>query len=203
MARIAPSARGTLRRWCLSALAAFVGTPARAGAVDDIPKALTAWIDALQHTQTTLVAGTPLHVTWTEEEVALPPPADLAALREQVSGHPVHPDRVRLEAYERRTQHQDSRRIDLWIGLGRGRVASTPNWRTDVYADYAFTPDATWSMTPESLAVTPNTRQDPSHDYLIPTHDFVIRAASILSGGIAWVERPDLPLKVETYDGRV
>lgn len=205
MPRIARHARahGLFRRLGLAILAMLSVSVTVARASDDVPKALQTWVEALQKSQSTIVAGSPFVATWTEEELALPPAPELASMRERVSGHPVHPDRVRLEAYERRTQHQDSRRISLWTGLGRARVATTPNWREDVYVDYAFTPDATWSMTPETLGVAPNNRQDPSHDFLIPTRDFVIRAASILSGGIAWMERSDLPLKVESYDGRV
>ncbi|KAA0212374.1 MAG: hypothetical protein DYG94_14790 [Leptolyngbya sp. PLA3] len=79
--------------------------------------ALAAWVSDQYDAARNGAALEYAHVTWRVEEVFVPPTAQLQALRRRVAGHPDHPERYTLEAYERRLNRgPDIAHYDIWLG---------------------------------------------------------------------------------------
>lgn len=101
------------------------------------------------------------HIAWHRELVYAPPDSEFQQLRDAVKGHPDHPAKHELEAYERhRSGTPTVQPCVLWI-QGEG------NWRYDtdlvdfgMYLDTVVTPRHAWRMSNVQLTIV-----DPRYGY--------------------------------------
>ncbi|MCC6716060.1 MAG: hypothetical protein IT496_12565 [Gammaproteobacteria bacterium] len=118
------------------------------------------WLDASIHEAAAFPSLGNGSVSWRLEISDVGPPERVAGLRQQVSGHPDHPMKWQLDAWDRHAKgHPDVMGRRLWSqGPGHFRINYEP--LPHDFTDVCVTPEVAWQLSPTTLVVV-----DPSHGY--------------------------------------
>ncbi|MGE3107637.1 MAG: hypothetical protein AB7G11_09410 [Phycisphaerales bacterium] len=107
-----------------------------------------------------------MSIHWVEEEWEVPPASELEQMRKSVAGHPNHPDRMRLEQFERRIRGTPDRlQVSVWAGgSGKWRYCRQPisaDGSPGPFRDVASNGNVAWCLLPGSATVVSLSKAPP------------------------------------------
>ncbi len=131
-------------------------------AANPIDPEVAAWVSSLEALGERTAPVTQLcpentRVKWRLSRTFVPPPQEVAELRQRVTDRPEHPDRRRLESYALRQKGQDF--YDRYLIVGErsafrlGTDAGDPAIKG--YFDKTIRPDLSWAMSAQALQIVP------------------------------------------------
>lgn len=134
-------------------------------------------------------------VLWRTELVYVPPMEEVKALRSAVAGHPDHPRKNDLAAYEQRLRGNPTV-LNRYLVL---RSDSEWRWGEDTdgrFLDVVVTDKSRWEMSPKVMRIYPNSGtaddgRDPAVDYNV----FWSELGRLLTGGFSLAVRSGLELE--------
>ncbi|USO00302.1 MAG: hypothetical protein H6810_06495 [Phycisphaeraceae bacterium] len=156
---------------------------------------LDAWTQANDGSQLENV-----RVEWLTQHVELPTADELQRLRRVTKNRPEHPERARLETYERRLANgPDSSHVTVWLG-SRGTFRRNIDENETTFADIVVVPGSAWSLSPRQLTVINSTTSGfpKGHNYA-PWEQTLRGTIGGFSTGALSIRMPGVPLQLDTF----
>jgi len=142
-----------------------------------------------------------LKVTWQIEDHWAPPADEVRRIREELKGHPDHPDRIIVPIWEARRAGKPSRGVrEIW---SRG----TDEWRMNMscpdlpseYEDEVVTRERIWAMNKGFLGFASHTVPDPEHDIKLHHRMVLNELRTLLRGGLAFATQPNVKCPIARF----
>jgi len=152
------------------------------------PELVQSWLDKSWLESRTFPAAHPIRVEVTSEYHDVPPTSVLDRLRREVPGHPDHPDRNHLPAYEARLAGKFDRAIvTYWYDPATGIRRHNRTYEgigATTYFDTGIGTDVMWRLMDEQLVIVSVSRPDPMYDFPVLLGGEINDLHVALSGGL-------------------
>jgi hypothetical protein len=174
--------------------------PTNAAAGDDLPPDFKAWWERITAGGADGPNWDGISLKYRVEFVYLPPAKELESLRARVAGKPEHPERPKLESYERyiATGKAPATQYQIWRMGQEWRCAKSWDRPERPYWDFGWSREGAWELLPQTLIVSPPDATAHSHASKVAsvasgvTHN----ASLFLSGGLISAGSLQIPIVV-------